>query len=86
MLTNGFAFHHVPRVWATYRFHHRSVSSRGWQVFYPEWQSVSDEYLARLGAADRRRVELSWWTVLLPLSMVTLPYRGVSYVLGVKRG
>jgi glycosyltransferase involved in cell wall biosynthesis len=86
MLTNEFAFHYVPEIWAGYRFHSRSLSSRGWQAFYPEWESVSDEYRVRLTPAIRRSVELYWWGVLLPLSIVTLPHRLVSYLLGIKRG
>lgn len=86
MLANGFHFHNVRRVYSNYRFHDKSLSHQGWQVFYSEWKNVSAEYLARQPAVNKQLAKLYWWLVLVPLSLVTLPYRGVSYLLGVKRG
>lgn len=86
MLANGFKFENVHQVYSNYRFHHASLSSPGWQVFYPEWKKVSDEYLRRLPRIKGYGAELYWWFVLFPLSILTFPHRSISYLLGVKRG
>ena len=85
LLTARIAFHRADEVFANYRFHGASLSARGWSAFYPDWQRVSSEYRARLSASRRVAAELCWWCVLLPWSLVTLPFRGISYLSGVKR-
>jgi glycosyltransferase involved in cell wall biosynthesis len=47
-LTAGFRFHYIPKVFALYRFHPTSHSSRGFDTFLPEWQEVSDRHYAGL--------------------------------------
>jgi glycosyltransferase involved in cell wall biosynthesis len=85
LLTARVEFHRTDDVFANYRFHGASLSAQGWSAFYPDWQRVSSEYLGRLPAARRLQAELWWWCVLLPWSMVTLPFRAMSYLSGVKR-
>jgi glycosyltransferase involved in cell wall biosynthesis len=86
MLANGFKFHNVHETYSNYRFHHESRSSQGWRGFYPEWKKVSVEYLAKLEWIKGHFARLYWWLVLFPLSILTLPHRSISYLLGVKRG
>jgi glycosyltransferase involved in cell wall biosynthesis len=86
MLANGFKFKNIHEVYSNYRFHRESLSYQGWQVFYPDWKKVSAEYLERLPGIKGFFAELYWWFVLVPLSILTLPHRGISYLLGVKRG
>jgi glycosyltransferase involved in cell wall biosynthesis len=86
MLANGFKFHNVHSSFSNYRFHDESLSNRGWHVFYPEWKKVSAEYLQQLPVFEGGLAQLYWWFVLLPVSLLTLPHRSISYLLGVKRG
>lgn len=86
MLINGYRFYYVPIIFSNYRFHPKSISSHGWGMFYPEWKRISFEYFTKLQAHKRLCLEIYWWFVLLPISLVTLPYRLLSYLLGVKRG
>jgi glycosyltransferase involved in cell wall biosynthesis len=86
MMANGFEFTNVHEIYSNYRFHHQSLSSQGWQAFYPEWKKVSAEYLGGLPATNKHFAELYWWLVLFPLSIVSFPHRSMSYLLGVKRG
>jgi glycosyltransferase involved in cell wall biosynthesis len=43
-----FAFHRVDAVFARYRLHGSSKSSRGWDAFMPEWELVSKRYVEEL--------------------------------------
>jgi glycosyltransferase involved in cell wall biosynthesis len=86
MLANGFKFHNVHEIYSNYRFHPESLSYQGWQGFYPEWKKVSAEYLEGLPGIAGHFAKLYWWLVLFPISILTFPHRGISYLLGVKRG
>jgi len=86
ILINGFRFYNVHDTYSNYRFHHESLSFPGWGQFYPDWKRVSADYLKRLPPMKRFFAELYWWLVLFPMSVVTLPHRSLSYLLGVKRG
>src|SRR4029079_9683042 len=78
MLAHAFQFHNIHEVYSNYRFHHESLSSQGWQMFYPEWKKVSAEYRERLPAIQGHLAELYWWLILFPLSILTLPHRTIS--------
>ncbi len=86
ILARGHQFSYVPQILANYRFHGQSVSNEGWDKFYPEWKQISAEYMRTLTPWKRALKELYWWSVLVPMSLITSPYRVVSFLLGVKRG
>jgi glycosyltransferase involved in cell wall biosynthesis len=44
-ISRKFAFHRVNAIFARYRLHASSKSSRGWDAFMPEWELVSRRYM-----------------------------------------
>ena len=86
MLSNGYRFHKVSSVLSNYRFHALSKTPGHWNNCAPGWKMIGKEYVAKLTPTQKLFAELYFWFVIFPLSIITLPYRTISYLLGIKRG
>jgi hypothetical protein len=85
MLSNGYRFHHISFILSNYRFHDLSKTSDNWKNCSLGWKKINKEYFTKLSPAQQLFAEFYFWCVVFPLSIITLPYRTISYLLGVKR-
>ena len=86
ILSHDYRFYKIDKTLANYRFHQRAKSSHGWKRFSISWKKIGKEYFFKLPKYQRLKALLYWWGIILPLSLISLPYRAVSYLLGTKRG
>ena len=75
-LRRGYAFHYVPQILSSYRYHATSHSNRGFDAFLPEWQAVSDRHRAALSPAHRALAE-AWWAWAAVESRVVRHHKAV---------
>ena len=86
ILNNGYRFHKISCILSNYRFHDLSKNPGNWNNCVPGWKKIGEEYFIKLTTTQQLFAELYFWFVLFPLSIITLPYRTISYLLGIKRG
>lgn len=86
MLSNGYRFHQTSCILSNYRFHDLSKNPGNWNNCVPGWKKIGEEYFTKLTTTQQLFAELYFWFVLFPLSIITLPYRTISYLLGIKIG
>ena len=86
MLSHEYRFYKMDHVLANYRFHERAKSAHGWKPFSSSWKKIGREYFLQLPKQQRIKAVFYWWCIMLPMSLVSLPYRALSYFCGIKRG
>ncbi|MCJ7580950.1 MAG: glycosyltransferase [Candidatus Aminicenantes bacterium] len=86
MLSNGYRFHQISYILSNYRFYDLSKNPGNWKNSALGWKKIGKEYFTNLTTTQQLFAELYFWFVVFPLSIITLPYRTISYLLGIKRG
>jgi len=86
MLKRGYRFYAIDQIISNYRFHGAAKNPDGWKNCLMGWKQIGGKYFSELPLIKKFFVKFYLYLYLMPLSFITLPYRGVSYVFGVKRG